>query len=136
MPADLRIALAHGSAFLIAAGLQHGVFAVFVLDAQHRLLEFFLLFQLPGVGEKVHLIDALVRRDLVGVEGDTPHRQRWVSDALKQLCALVDESTAQIGGSIEPDSSVGRFGDDSAVAVGLGQTTVCLLYTSDAADEL
>ena len=94
MPADLRVALAHGGTFLVAAGFQHGVFAVLVLDAQHGLLEFFLLFQLLCVREKVHLIDALVRGDLVGVEGDAPHRQRRVSNALKQLCAFVDDGAA------------------------------------------
>ena len=52
------------------------------------------LFQLLGVGKKVHLIDALVRRDLVGVKGDAPHRQCWISDALKQLCAFVDDGAA------------------------------------------
>ena len=108
MPADLRIALAHGGTFLVAAGFQHGVFAVLVLDAQHGLLEFFLLFQLLGVGEKIHLIDALVRRDLVGVDGNAPHRQRRVGDALKQLCAFVDEGAAQIGRGIEPDGAVRR----------------------------
>ena len=115
MPADLRVALAHGGTFLVAAGFQHGVFAVLVLDAQHGLLEFFLLFQLLCVREKVHLIEALVRRDLVGVDGDAPHRQRRVGDALKQLCAFVDEGAAQIGRSIEPDGAVCRFGDDSDV---------------------
>ena len=97
MTTDLRIALAHGGTFLVAAGFQYGIFAVLVLDAKHGLLEFFLLFQLLGVGEKVHLIDALVRRDLVGVDSNAPHRQRRVGDALKQLCAFVDEGTAQIG---------------------------------------
>ena len=58
MPTDLCVALAHGGTLFVAAGFQHGVFAVLVLDAQHGLLEFFLLFQLLGVGEKVHLIDA------------------------------------------------------------------------------
>ena len=91
MTTDLRIALAHGGTFLVAAGFQYGIFAVLVLDAKHGLLEFFLLFQLLGVGEKVHLIDALVRRDLVGVDSNAPHRQRRVGDALKQLCAFVDE---------------------------------------------
>ena len=124
MTADLRVALAHGGTFFVAAGFQHGVFAVLVLDAQHGLLELFLLFQLLGVGEKVHLIDTLIRRDLVGVEGNAPHRQCRVGDALKQLCAFVDEGTAQIGGGIKPNRAVRRFGDDSAVAVGLGQTTV------------
>ena len=127
MPADLCVALAHGGTFLVAAGFQHGVFAVLVLDAQHGLLEFFLLFQLLGVGEKVHLIEALVRRDLVGVDGNAPHRQRRVGDALKQFCTFVDNRAAQIGGDIEPDGAVRRFGDDSAVAVGLGQTTVAAL---------
>ncbi len=110
-----------GGTLFVAAGFQHGVFAVLVLDAQHRLLEFFLLFQLLGVGEKVHLIDALVRRDLVGVDGNAPHRQRRVGDTLKQLCAFVDEGAAQIGRGVKPDGSVGCFGDDSAVAVGLGR---------------
>ena len=91
------------------------------------MLEFFLLFQLLGVREKIHLIDALVRRDLVGVDGDAPHRQRRVGDALKQLCAFVDEGAAQIGGGIKPNSAVRRFGDDSAVAVGLGHTPVAAL---------
>ena len=77
--------------------------------------------------KKVHLIDALVRRDLVGVDGNAPHRQRRVGDALKQLCAFVDEGAAQIGGGIKPDGAVGCFGDGSAVAVGLGQTTVAAL---------
>ena len=104
MTADLRVALAHGGTFLVAAGFQHSIFAVLVLDAQHGLLELFLLLQLPGVGEKVHLIEALVRRDLVGIDGDAPHRQRRVGDALKQLCAFVDEGTAQIGRGIKPDA--------------------------------
>ena len=91
------------------------------------MLEFFLLFQLLGVGEKVHLIEALVRRDLVGVDGNAPHRQRRVGDALKQLCAFVDEGAAQIGGRIKPDSAVSCLGDGSAVAVGLGQTTITAL---------
>ena len=60
MPTDLCVALAHGGTFLVAAGFQHGVLAVLVLDAQHGLLEFFLPFQLLGVREKVHLIDALI----------------------------------------------------------------------------
>ena len=127
MPTDLCVALAHGGTFFVAAGFQHGVFAVFVLDAQHGLLEFFLLFQLLGVGEKIHLIDTLVRRDLVGVEGNAPHRQCRVGDALKQLCAFVDEGTAQIGGGIKSDSAVCSLGDNSAVAVGLGQTAVAAL---------
>ena len=127
MTADLCVALAHSGTFLVAAGFQHGVFAILVLDAQHGLLEFFLLFQLPGVGEKVHLINTLVRRDLVGVDGNAPHRQRRVGDALKQLCAFVDEGTAQIGRGIKPDGAVCRLGDDSAVAVGLGQTTIAAL---------
>ena len=95
MPADLRVALAHSGTFLVAAGFQHSIFAVLIFDTQHGLLEFFLLFQLLGVGEKIHLIDTLVRCDLVGVEGNAPHRQRRVSDALKQLCAFVD--TALLG---------------------------------------
>ena len=41
MPADLCVALAHGSTLFVAAGFQHGVFAVLVLDAQHGLLDFF-----------------------------------------------------------------------------------------------
>ena len=91
------------------------------------MLEFFLLFQLLGVGEKIHLIDALVRRDLVGIDGNAPHRQRRVGDALKQLCAFVDDGAAQIGGGIKPNRAVRRLGDSSAVAVGLGQTTVAPL---------
>ena len=50
MTTDLRIALAHGGTFLVAAGFQYGIFAVLVLDAKHGLLEIFLLFQLLGVG--------------------------------------------------------------------------------------
>ena len=46
---------------------------------------------------------------------------------LKQLCAFVDEGTAQIGRGIKPDGAVCRLGDDSAVAVGLGQTTIAAL---------
>ena len=115
MPADLCVAPAHGGTLLVAAGFQHGVFAVLVLDAQHGLLEFFLPFQLLGVGEKVHLIEALVRRDLVGVEGDAPHRQCRVGDTLKQLCAFVDEGAAQIGGRIKPDSAVSCLGDEMCI---------------------
>ena len=55
----MRVALAHGGTFLVAAGFQHGIFTVLALDAQHGLLEFFLLFQLLGVGKKIHLIDSL-----------------------------------------------------------------------------
>ena len=65
--------------------------------------------------------------DLVGVEGDAPHRQRRVSNALKQLCAFVDDGTAQIGRGIKPHRAVGCLGDDPAVTVGLGQTTVAAL---------
>ena len=72
MPADLCVALAHGGTFLVAAGFQHGVFAVFVLDAQHGLLELFLLFQLFGVGtvgpKAVIKPSAMIREDVKGGE--------------------------------------------------------------------
>ena len=83
MPADLPIALAHGCTFLKAAGFQDGVLSVLAFDAQHGLLQLFLLFQLLCVGEEVHLIDALIRHDPVGIQGDAPHGQRRVGDALK-----------------------------------------------------
>ena len=37
MPADLRVALSHGGTFFVAAGFQHSVFAVLVLDAPTNL---------------------------------------------------------------------------------------------------
>ena len=124
MSADLPVALAHGGTFLKAAGFQDGVLSILTFDAQHGLLQFFLLLQLLRVGKEVHLIDALVRHDSVGIQGDAPHRQCRVGNALKQLHALGDDRTAQIGGRIQLRRAVGRFRERPAVAVGLGLSPV------------
>ena len=61
MAPDLAVPFTHGRAVQIVHSLQNGVLTKLLLDVQHGFLQGFLAFQLAGVGEEVHLQNALIR---------------------------------------------------------------------------
>ena len=73
MTADLTVSFTHGRAIQIVRTFQHGILAELLLDAQHGFLQGFLALQFAGVGEEIHLQDALILDYPVGGYCYSPH---------------------------------------------------------------
>ena len=105
MTADLCVAPAHGGTFLVAAGFQHGVFAVLVLDAQHGLLEFFGYCLIPSnKGQR-----------MMGIKGNGGEGKSQIGAVLGALL-----------GSNMKDGSIGKISENRFARADLEHILLCV----------